>query len=231
MEYKKNSDGSDMLDENGNKIPVEITDEGSEADKKIAAAIAPLVEEIKGLRTSNGMLKDLLDKKEDPTPTPPAAATEEEKLAVAVKKVLDAQKSSDAQANKRIAFDKFIADNKEFHPDNDTLGLKQDALTKKFARFNTDGLQTVEDFYSVVGDAKNLLMGNDNQSDTYRDQRQNSIQQPPIPRNSIKPGIDNELSPKERRLMETTGRTKEQILKMKKNHPEMLEQILEFVRD
>lgn len=230
MEYKKDKDGNFLLDENNEKIPVELTDEQKEADAKLTAALAPLVEEVKELRLERGMLKDLLKTKEEITPLKPAEpVTEEEKLSAAIKKALDAEKSSNAQAAKRTAFEKFIMENKEFHPDNDSLGIKRDALQKKFAQFNTDGLSTVEEFTSVIGDAKRLLVGNDNRQVTT--DGRTIIPQAPIPRNSLKPIVDQELSPKEIKLMETTGRSKEQLLKMKKNHPDMLEGLLEFVRD
>lgn len=232
MEYKKDTDGTDLLDENGNKIPVEITDDGSEADKKIKEAIAPLVEEIKGLKIANSMLKDMATnggEKPDDKPKEAAELTEDEKIAAVVKKVLGAEKSSNAQANKKAAFEKFVAEHKEFHPENDSLGLKRDALQKKFSQFNTDGLSAVEDFMSVIGDAKTLLLGNDSTTETS--ERQPLIQQPPNLRNSPPKQTSSKLTDKEKKLMEQTGRTEEQILKMKQTHPDMLSDLLDFVRD
>lgn len=229
MEYKKNDDGTDMLDENGNPIPVEPQTPVGEPDA-ITAALAPLVEEIKGLRTSNSMLKELLDKKnEEPVPpVQPAELTEEDKIAAVVTKVLSAQNSSNAQANKKAAFEKFVAANKEFHPENDTLGLKTEALKKKFDQFNTEGLHTVDDFLAVIGDAKRLLVGNDTPQEPSLDI--NKLPSSPTPRNQPQAKNDEDLTPLELKLAEQTGRTKEQILKMKLRHPDLLADLLQHVR-
>lgn len=231
MEYKKDNDGNFILDEQGNKVHVEITDDANESDKKIAAALAPVVEELKELRAERSLLKDMLKAEQDAKnpPTPPAPATEDDKIAAAVKKALDAEKSSDAQANKKAAFDKFVSENKQFHPENDTLGLKRKALEDKFNRFNTEGLNSVEEFISVIGDAKDLLVKNGSLPATNEDKT--FIPQAPLPRTGLPAPKDGDLSDREKKLMEKTGRTKEQILKMKEKHPDMLRDLLEFVSD
>lgn len=228
MEYKKNADGTDMLDENGNPIPVEITNKGTEADK-IKAALAPLVEEIKELKTSNSLLKDMIKNNEKPTPLEPAKPlTDDERIAQIVNSVLQKEKSSDAQANKIAAFEKFVTENKEFHPDNDPTGLKRDALQKKLDSFNTGHLTKVEEFLTVIGDAKTLLMGNDSSQDTSRG---NQIPNSPTPKGSPSGKQDEILTPRELKLAEQTGRTKEDILKMKTKHPALLQDLLDYVRD
>lgn len=224
MEYQKNADGTDKLDEQGNPIPVEITTEGKEAAEK-----AQLVEELKELRLKNGIMKDLLDAKpKEPEPQPKVPVTEEEKLEALLDKKLQEREALNAQANKIAAFEKFIADNKEFHPENDLTGLKRDALQKKFNSFNTTGLTTVEQFLTVIGDAKKLLVGNDSQQDTSKGTQ---IPNSPTPKGSPSGKQDEVLTPKELKLAESTGRTKEQILKIKLKHPELLNSLLEYVRD
>lgn len=226
MEYQKNEDGTDKLDDNGNPIPV-ITDKDEENDKVIKG----LVDELKDLRLQNGIIKDLLEKKNEVPPIEPKTpVTEEEKLEALLDKKLLEREASNAQANKTTAFEKFVTDNKEFHPENDTTGLKRDALKKKFAQFSTDGLKTIDEFYSVIGDAKILLMGNDSKSETSMGTKiPNS--HVPTPRNGTPPAKDDELTPKELKLAETTGRTKEQILKLKLKHPDLIRDLLEHVRD
>lgn len=224
MEYQKNEDGTDKLDENGNPIPVEITPEVVEDDKD--TTINNLVEELKAERLAKGILADLLkDKKEEVTP---AVLTEDDKIAQKVKEILQQEKSSNAQNNKKLAFEKFISDNKEFHPENDSLGLKRGALERKFNQFNTAELETVEQFLSVIGDAKRLLVGNDTPQETPSGVK---IQNSPTPKTNPPSRDSTELSPKEQKLAETTGRTKEQILKLKAKHPDLLEGLLEHVRD
>lgn len=228
MEYQKNEDGTDKLDEQGNPIPVEIEDEkGKEADK----VIANLVEEVKDLRLQNSLVKQLLDKKEEVpiTPDPNKVLTEDEKIALAVEKILQSKESSNAQANKKAAFEKFVIDNKEFNPDNDPTGLKRDALQKKFNRFNTEGLTSVDEFLSIIGEAKTLLLGNDNPIDTTKDK--NPYSNPPTPRGNPPAKVNEVLTPREIKLAETTGRTKEQILKLKLKHPEFIAELLQHVKD
>ena len=228
MEYEKNPDGTDKLDENGNPIPVEIANTESEADKLVKTQ---LVQEIKDLREKNALQKALLDatKGEPETPKPAEALTDDDKIAAAVEKILQQKQSSDAKANKTAAFEKFIATNKEFHPENDELGLKSAALLKKFNQFNTEGLVTIDEFLVVIGDAKRLLVSNDSPQDPSKDTKTpypNST-----PRGTQQGREESKLSPKEKKLAETTGRTEEQILKMRQKHPDFLESLLEHIRD
>lgn len=228
MEYQKNEDGTFILDEQGEKIPVEIiNNEVKESDK----VLANLVEEIKDLRLQNGIIKGLLDKKDETpiVPDPNKVLTEDEKVASIVEGILQKKESSNAQANKKAAFEKFVTENKEFNPDNDPTGLKRDALQKKFNRFNTDGLISVDEFLSVIGEAKVLLLGNDKPIDITKDK--NPYSNTPTPRNNPLAKDNEELSPKEIKLAETTGKTKEQILKLKLKHPEFIAELLTHVKD
>lgn len=226
MEYKKNEDGSDALDEQGNPIPVDNTDKNPEDDNK--KVIANLVEELKELRLEKGIIQDLLDAKKTEEEKP-KVGSDEEKITQLVEKTLKEKESLNAKANKKAAFEKFVIENKEFHPENDAAGLKRQALEKKFNQFNTGELTSIDEFYSVIGDAKSLLTGNDNRSENQRDK--NPLPNPPTPKSDPSGKVPSELSPKEIKLMEQTGRTKEQILKIKKSHPDFFEELLEHVRD
>jgi len=226
MEFEKNPDGTDKLDEQGNPIPVKVTD----TDEEVAKVKAQLVEEIKELRLKNGIMEGLLkDKKPEAPVQPKAPETDEEKLEALVEKKLKEKEASSAKANKTAAFEKFVTENKEFHPDNDSLGLKRQALQRKLAQFNTDELTSVEEFYSVIGDAKRLLVGNDNPPETFKDK--NPYSNPGKINSNPSGKRDEELTPKELKLAQTTGKTKEQILKLKIKNPEYLAQLLEYVRD
>lgn len=226
MEYQKNPDGTDKLDEQGNPIPVEIT---NEKEKEFAKVNSQLVEEIKELRLKLGITEGLLKSKDEVPPDPNKVLTDEKKLELLLEKKLKEKEALGAQANKEAAFKKFVAENKEFDPSNDPTGLKRDALQKKFNRFNTDGLSSVEEFYSVIGEAKTLLLGNDKPIETTRE---TNLYSNPGKTNNIPSGKrDEELTPKELKLAQQTGKTKEQILKLKMKNPEYLETLLDYVRD
>lgn len=226
MEYEKNPDGTDKLDEQGNPIPVKIADE-----KEIEAAKvnAQLVEELKEMRLKLGVAEGLLKAKEEPPKDPNRQLTDEEKIEALLEKKLSEKAALDAQANKKAAFEKFIAEHKEFNPENDPTGLKRDALQKKFNQFNTDGLTTVNEFFSVIGDAKTLLLGNDKPADSSRET--NPYSNPGKTNNNPPAKTDGELTPKELKLIQQSGTTKERVLKLKASNPEYLAQLLEFVRD
>ncbi len=227
MEYKKNPDGTDFIDENGNKVPIEITDK----DKEVAKEKENLVNEIKDLRVKLGITEALLKNKEEkpPTPAPNVPLTEEQKLDALLDEKLKQRDALDAKANKKAAFEKFIIDNKEFSSENDPTGLKRNALQEKFNRFNTEGLTKVEEFLTVIGEAKTLLLGNDSTVDTTRNR--NPLPNPPRSPNNPLGKPDESLTPKELKLAQQTGKTKEQILKLKLKNPEYLAGLLAYVRD
>lgn len=226
MEFEKNPDGTDKLDEQGNKIPVTIIDE---KEKEAARVNANLVEEIKGLRLKLGITEGLLKEKEKPPIDPNHVLTDEEKLSALLDKKLAEKAASDAKANKIAAFEKFIAEHKEFNPENDPTGLKREALLKKVNQFNTDGLAKVEEFFSVIGDANTLLQGNDSRVETTREQ--NLYSNPPKTNNLPPRKPNDELTPRELKLIAQSGTTKERIMKLKATNPEFLEGLLEYVRD
>lgn len=228
MEYKKNPDGTDMLDENGQPIPIEVTDD---KEKEFAKEKENLVNEIKDLRLKLGITEGLLKEKSEERPPvdPNHVLTDEEKLEALLDKKLKDKAALDAKANKKAAFEKFVAENKEFNPENDPTGLKRDALQKKVDRFNTEGLTTVDEFLSVIGEAKTLLLGNDKPIEPSREQ--NLYSNPGKLNNNPSGKKDDELTPKELKLAQQTGKTKEQILKLKLKNPEYLEGLLKYVRD
>ena len=227
-EYQKDDKGNYLTDEQGNKIPIEIVeDKGQEAAK----VNAQLVEEIKQLRLEKSIAEGLLKEKSEKKPEvdPNKVLTDDEKLEALLDKKLKEKAALDAQANKKAAFERFVAENKEFSPDNDPTGLKRDALQKKLNQFNTGELSTVGEFLSVIGEAKILLLGNDNQADTTREI--NLYSNPPKTPN-IPPNKKNEeLTSKELKLIQQSGVTKEKIMKLKANNPEYLAGLLEYVHD
>lgn len=227
MEYQKNEDGTDKLDDDGNPIPVEIADDKV---KEVAKVNTQLVEEIKELRLKLGITEGLLkDKDKKPELDPNRQLTDEDKLELLLDKKLQEKEALDAQANKTAAFEKFVTENKEFSPENDPTGLKRDALQKKFNLFNTNELTKVEDFLTVIGEAKTLLLGNDKQVDTSKSI--NSYSNPGRINNNVLGNRESKLTPKELKLAQQTGKTEDQILKLKQKNPEYLAGLLDYVRD
>ena len=228
MKYKKNTDGTDMLDNDGNPIPEENTGENGdetitpEEAKLLKESLGNTVEELKVLRKKNSDLAEELKKKSE-TVVP----TEETKVAEIVKKVLTEEKMSSAQSAKKQAFEKFITEHKEFHPDNDPTGLKRQALETKLSRFNTESITDLAEYYEVIEEAQLLLTGNDNQSNTSR--VNNPYSSTTQNRMTPKPIVTDKLSPKERKLVERGSATEEQILKMRVNKPSYLNSLLERV--
>ncbi len=227
MEFEKNPDGTDKLDEQGNPIPVKIKDNKDEESAKV---IGNLVEELKESRLklgiAEGLLKANAEKKKEEEPKP---LTDDEKLDALLDKKFQERQAAEAINNKKIAFEKFILEHKEFHPENDPTGLKKDALQKRFNEFNVESLKTVEEFTSKIKDAKTLLMGNDNPLDISLGKIPNS--EIPVPGANPAGRKVEELTPKELKLAQTTGKTKEQILKLKISNPEYLKTLLEYVPD
>lgn len=227
MEFEKDENGVEILDEQGNKIPIKIIDA---KDEEFAKVKDQLVSEIQELRLKLGMTEGLLKEKEKvPESDPNKLLTDEQKLEAIVDKRLQAQAVSNAQANKKAAFEKFIIDNKEFSPENDPTGLKRNALQEKFNRFNADGLTKVEEFLSVIGEAKTLLLGNDSSIDTTKGT--NPYSNPPKNPNNPPAKRNDELTPKELKLIAQSGTTKERIMKLKATNPEYLRNLMEYVRD
>lgn len=228
MEFEKNPDGTDKLDEQGNKIPVTIIDD---KEKEAAKEKEKLVSEIQELRLKLGVTQGLLDAKKTKPPVidPNHVPTDEEKLEALLDQKLKEREALNAKANKTAAFEKFVTENKEFDSENDPTGLKRKALQDKFNQFNTEGLSKVEEFISVIGDAKKLLPGNDSQVDTTRE---TNLYSNPGKTNNLPPRKPNdELSPKELKLIAQSGTTKERIMKLKATNPEFLEGLLQYVRD
>lgn len=228
MKYKKDSEGNDLLDEQGNPIPEENANPSGdetitpEEAKELKEALKNVVEEVKDLRVKNRELSEKI-KPETPPVVPPVDDVTEK-----IKQVLAQEKMSSAEANKKAALEKFITNNKEFHPDNDITGLKRKALEDKLSRFNLSGMYSEEEFVGVFEEANLLLKRNDNSSKASMEQ--NPYSATPISK-VTPPKVDTELSPKEKILVERGSATKEQILKLRLEKPSYLASILERVRD
>lgn len=149
------------------------------------------------------------------------ATPEEAKITEAVEKLLSAKEGERALANKKAAFDKFVSENKEYHPDNDVGGIKKAALEAQFNRFNQTGIVEVDAFVKLIGDANALLRGHDTS-------RQPNTPVLSTPSSVTTPAAlpDNELSPKEITLINNNGWTKEKYLELKGKMPDFIDGLL-----
>jgi len=208
-------EGESTIEEDASKNVEEI--------KTLKEEKTNLISEIQSIRKDRAETREEIEvlkkKLEDKVETPAdATPTNDEIITETVKKILLEGDKDKAKSNKDEALKRFIAENKQFNEDNDPTGLKRDALEKKLARFNTEGLSTLEEFYSVIGDAHSLLGGNDTKPKT--DEVANPY--------STTPAIDvtpvvvtnSELSTKERETAKRLGWTEEKMLKIKTDKPD-----------
>lgn len=194
-----------------------------------------VVNELKGDRTKN---REAIEKKEkeitDLQEALKAAATknvtvptEDDKIASVVKAVFAERDGTKAQSDKKAAFDKFVNEHKEYHPENDAGGIKRAALEKELAGLvSWVNPSATDDFAAVIGKANALLRGNDTS-------RQNPMNTPSSMPNSPSEQrvIDNsKLSSKETELIDRNGWTEEQYLKLKDKMPDYFDSLLSQMR-
>jgi len=221
------------------KIPEEVTPtetptEEPQADKLVEEnatlkeQLNNVVEEIKSMRVSNRELKEEnveLSKPKEVTPETKDPDTE--KVSAVVKAVLEEEKASRAKSNQVTALEKFIAEHKEFTVDNDPTGLKRDALVRKLKIFNTQGLESTEDFYSVIEDA-NRLLGNVDTKPKTDDVIDTSTPTPDQTPNTV---VSKVLTPQEKKLIDRIGWTEDKFLKTKAKRPDYVADLVAEIRN
>ena len=208
-------------------------DEESQKNAKLEEEKSNLIEELKAdrkkrqeLREENELLKQSLEKSVEAATSNP----EEEKIQAVVDKVLETKNASRAKQNKIIALEKFVTENKEFHPDNDPTGLKRETLERKLKSFNTDGLTEVEDFVTVIGDAKTLLGQDTGSKTTIEEEVKNPYSSTSKSTSSPKEAQDKDLDPREQKLILQAGFTKEKYLELKSKMPDYVNKLLDGVQ-
>lgn len=186
-----------------------------------------LIEELANLRQDKSNLvaeiKTLRTKKDGESVN--ADVIKEQAKAVVAELLSENQKAETANA-RRLAEEKFKNTVKEFHPDNDPGGLKFDALMKKFSRFNTGELKTVDEYLEAYDEAnillnKDKIVGESYSGISYAATPSSSPQ-------SILAKDDSGLSAEELRLIKSQGIDKEKYLKMKQKRPEYVKTLLQF---
>jgi cell division septum initiation protein DivIVA len=230
------------------QLPNEETQEGEVSKEAYNELVEKLANETQSKASLVAEIKDLREKKqiseaeaeaarekleaakaapasvEEFTPQRVAEVAEE-----AAQRVLRNREREEAKGNRAAAMDAFIAEHREFHPDNDEGSLKMAALERKLERFNLSGLQSVSDFKSVFEDASRLVGGI--QPDNGSPENPN-----PLPPNgggtSPKSAESTVLSSKEMKIIDRTfGGDKERYLKIKAKKPDYVASLLQYSLD
>lgn len=191
----------------------------SEADK------AKLVEELKEERQKKQLAEAAVaaNKPQD------SGSVDEQKARDIVKAVLDEEKSTQIETTRSEFEANFKSSNPEFDTSNDPGGIKYDAFKKTLARFNVAAAKTSQELAEIYSDAM-LLLKKDKKADSAQDNNPYAFGS--TSRSSSAASIaTDELSPREMKLIENAGWTKEKYLKLKVNQPQFVRQILEQVRD
>lgn len=196
-----------------------------EALTKANASTTSTVEELKALRTSKQEADaelTLLKSKLNPVDPPAQGNVAEE-----VKKVLDAKEEENLKTTRGKIEQKFKESHTEFHPDNDTGGIKYAAFQSKLARMNLTGLKTEEEIWDAFNDA--LVILNKGKTETQTDFNPYAATNR-TPAGYPKGNENNKLSSAEVKLIGQLGWTEERYLKVKKSQPHYVDTMLAQVR-
>lgn len=187
--------------------------------KEAESNVNSTVEELKELRQKKQAAEDIAKAALD---AGNKGGDVEQKAREIVKSILDEEKSTKIEMTRSEFEAKFKTSNPEFLPENDPAGIKFEAFKKVLGRFNTQNLNDEESLAAVYGDAYTLMTGTK--------QKPVSSSSPyafsPVSGGGIKEAADGDLSPKEEKLIESSGWTKEKYLKLKTKQPQFVSQLL-----
>lgn len=218
MSQKDNPTGNEG--EDVTKIKAEL----AEATQKLANATNELIDGRKTrqeLEADRDALKVKLAEAEEKVKggqPPQGALTEAD-----VRKILAEREKQDAAANRQAAEAKFKAAHKEFADDADAGGVKFSAVKQKFSRFNLEGVVTVDEFLNLFEEAYTLAVPTRASGDGKSVLNANT---PSDTGHNPKETTDDQLSHKEKTVMERLGWTKDQFLKQKAARPTYIRQLL-----
>lgn len=146
----------------------------------------------------------------------------------AIEQKFSQRDASSAHGNRVAAVEKFVAENKAFHPENDVTGKLREALENKLKQFNTQSLYSSEEFYTVIRDAASLLGVN------TTPQTSSELPNPysSTTRSSITPNAtdDKDVSPLEKKLIEKNGMSKESFIALKAKNPAYINNLLNLMQ-
>jgi len=147
-----------------------------------------------------------------------------------IAEAIQARDRQEADKNWEKAQVAFIAKHKEYHPDNDTGGLKKSILDRELSLLNRNGLTSVEDLEAILEKANTLAVASSSSP------VQSVRIDPSIPRSNPEPKAQDgsKLTPKELRVLEqlqnlgasSTPWTEERFLKLKAKDPGFVERAL-----
>lgn len=176
---------------------------------------ANLVSELKEIRAS----RQEIEKK---------VAEVEKKATEEISKFVVEEKQKKLDSAKKVAHDKFLATFKEFHPDNDTGGIKYQALQKELDKLNLEKYGDSEEaYYSALQDAAIMLSQKGKQVKSNLNKEFAAT--PRENAGDIKGSDNPELSAKEIKLLKTWGWDEARYLKVKSKRPEYVESLLRFM--
>lgn len=133
--------------------------------------------------------------------------------------------------NQVKALGQFWEKYKEFHPDNDSSGVKTEALKSALNRLNTEGNIEVDDILDDLETARKLVPGIKNSPDDGNNPRNpyNSDNRNPSGGDPSESKNDDQvMSNVERKLAQEKGWSDEKYLKLRSNHPKMLADLLRY---
>jgi hypothetical protein len=188
----------------------------SEADK------LKLVEELKEERTKKQLAEAAL------ATNPKSSETlDEQKTRDIFKSIINEEKTTQIEMSRQSFEAQFKTSNPEFDTSNDPGGIKYDAFKKILSRFNTSGTPA-EQLAEVYSDAMVLLKKDkptpsSQINNPYAFSSQSSGSQ-------ARSVVSDDLSPREIKLIENAGWTKEKYLKTKLNHPRYVSDLLDSIR-
>jgi len=127
----------------------------------------------------------------------------------------------ESHKNWEKAQEEFLKKHKEFLPENDPGGLKKAFFDKELKFLNRDGLTSIDDLTSILERARVLAQATPSQFAPVRID-------PSLPRTDPSPRAvdENNLSPKEQRMVAALGWTPERFLKLKAKDPGFVERAL-----
>lgn len=182
------------------------------------------VEELKELRKKKQDAEDLLEASTKLTPRNVDATQAARDAAIAV---LNEERSKQTEMTRQEFETNFKVSNPEFLPANDVGGLKFAAFKKVLDRFNLSGVTKVEDLKTIYGDAYTIMTGVAQKPKTET----NPYAFSPVSRSGAQEATDGDLSPKEQKLIDSVGWTKEKYLKLKVRQPGFISGLVSQVKD
>ena len=194
----------------------QIISERDEAKKVAAQREAErdgVVSEIKELRTKKAELEEKLKPKD-------GGQSVEEIVAAQLAQAEKERQLKAVEQTQVSARNKFLAEHKEFLPENDPSGVRKAALESKLARFNLAGAKTEDDALEILNDAYELLSRKENSGGS-----QDGVQTPPATGGSSRHVGNSSLTAKELGVIQRIGWTREKYIQTKLKHPELVSEL------